>query len=106
MTNEHDDTPRQTSAELLLAEAETLIWTLLDDHLEEPDATRLCKLIEEDAAVRARYVECVQLHVDLVEHYASNAAESAGGKVASGQVLPTLWPGGMPGAESFQHLPD
>lgn len=88
MTSNDDDQLRPTSAERLLDEAESLIWALLDDHLEAADATRLCRLIEKDAAVRARYMDCVQLHVDLREHFGAEAAERPA--KPAGQVLPNL----------------
>jgi hypothetical protein len=65
----NDQNPTPSAAELMLDEAESLIWALLDDRIEDADMARLTKLLEEDAAVRSRYVECVQLHVDLQEHF-------------------------------------
>jgi hypothetical protein len=69
--------------------AETLIWALLDNHISEAQQAELCKLMEEDAAVRAKYIDCVQLHVDLTEHYGRKAAEQKPGAI----VLPNLSPG-------------
>ena len=71
-----------------LEEAETLIWSLLDEQLDDAGSLRLATLLEQDAAVRARYVDCVQLHVDLREHF-GQPAEKGNASV----VLPNLIPG-------------
>jgi hypothetical protein len=84
-----------------LTSAEALIWALLDDRLDDGDAVRLCQMIESDPAVRSRYVECVQLHVDLSEHFALEALRAEQDKPAGSRIFPTLIIGGMPGAESF-----
>jgi hypothetical protein len=101
MTNEFDGTPQTSSNESALTNAESLIWALLDDCLDDGDAVRLCHMLETDAAVRSRYVECVQLHVDLAEHFALEALRAEPEKAASGRVFPPLIIGGLP-AESFQ----
>jgi anti-sigma factor RsiW len=67
--NDRDLTPAE-SAVLVLDEAENLIWALLDDHLDDASSTRLAQLLEEHESVRRRYLDCVQLHVDLQEHFA------------------------------------
>jgi ribosomal protein L1 len=72
-----------------LHEAETLIWAMLDEQLDSADMERLAKMIEEDAKIRSRYIDCVQLHVDLREHFGRKAAEQGKGTV----VLPNLLPG-------------
>jgi hypothetical protein len=83
------------SADARLEEAETLIWALLDEQLDDAGMARLSKMLEEDAVVRARYIDCVQLHVDMQEHFGSKTAEQRKGTV----VLQHLNPGvtGLPG---------
>jgi hypothetical protein len=71
-----------------LEEAEILIWALLDEQLDGADMDRLSKLIEEDAEVRSRYIDCVQLHLDLGEHFGRQVAEQGKGTI----VLPNLFP--------------
>jgi anti-sigma factor RsiW len=56
----------------LLIQAEEMIWSLLDDNLPPAEAPRLEKMIEENGEVRARYLECVQLHADLTGHFATD----------------------------------
>jgi hypothetical protein len=87
--------------EKLLEEAESLTWALLDDQLDAADAARLARLLEENDAARTRYIECVQLHVDLKDHYAPPATAGAGEKLKGVPILPNLLPGGLPGAESL-----
>ncbi len=53
----------------LLAEAEALIWALLDDEIKPTDMKRLEGLIQENEQVRQRYISCVQMHTDLHQHF-------------------------------------
>jgi anti-sigma factor RsiW len=101
MSREHQSNPRPTAAELHLEEAETLIWAMLDDRLDDAEMQRLSKMIEEDAAIRARYIDCVQLHVDLNEHFGRAAAEKAPSTV----VLANLQPG-LPGVPGLPQIVD
>ena len=94
----HEDGSLPSRAEALLEEAEALTWALLDDQLAEPDAARLAQLLEENEEARTRYIECVQLHVDLQDHFA--APGPSGEKAPGVVILPNLLTGGLPGAES------
>jgi hypothetical protein len=80
-----------------LEEAESLTWALLDDQLSEVDSARLARLLEENQEARVRYIECVQLHVDLQDHF--SPANSPQDKGAGVVVLPNLMPG-LPGADA------
>jgi anti-sigma factor RsiW len=97
MSRKHHSRPDGANARLV--EAETLIWALLDERLEDADARRLAQMIEDDAAVRSRYIECVQLHLDLQEHFGRKAAE----KDAKTVVLPNLLPG-LPGVQGMPQI--
>jgi len=101
MSREHDTNQRPTGADLHLEEAEALIWAMLDDQLDDAEMRRLSKMIEEDAAVRARYIDCVQLHVDLNEHFGRAAAEKAPSTVVLANLLP-----GLPGAQGLPQIVD
>ena len=90
---------RTTSPEDLLSEAETLIWALLDDQLEEVDVARLEQLLTSHESVRRRYAECVQLHVDLTEHFSPRDRS-----VAEGDILNQLISENLPGPEGT-HTP-
>lgn len=98
MTSDDCSLPRNTGA--LLEEAEALTWALLDDRLDEADATRLTQLLETHDLVRARYVECVQLHIDLQNHYAGEPTAAPGDKPQGSAIFPNVMSGGLPGLES------
>lgn len=91
----HDDL---CATDELLGEAEALIWALLDDQLDEPSAQRLAAMMEHNAAIRARYVDCVQLHVDLCEHFGRPTL--AAPQPARPVVLPNLLEG-LPGSHEL-----
>ena len=92
--SDRDLTPSE-SAVLVLDEAENLIWALLDDQLDSAETTKLAKLLETNEQVRRRYLECVQLHVDLQDHFAGAGAKEAG--KPGTPILPNLMTGGTPG---------
>ena len=54
----------------MLDKAERLIWQLLDDNLPEEDADELQTMIKENDFVRKLYLECVQIHTELLGHFA------------------------------------
>ncbi len=88
MTNADQPNPTPASAQLLLEEAESLIWAMLDDNIDDAEMARLTQMLEEHAPIRQRYVDCVQMHVDLGEHYGRQAADPE----AAACVLPNLMP--------------
>jgi hypothetical protein len=101
MNNRHEKHPLRSEAEYELEETEALIWNLLDDQLDDAGFDRLSQLLVKNATMRERYLDCVQLHVDLQEHFGrqaldvkQNAQQSTGGTA----VLSDL-PGvaGLPG---------
>jgi len=57
-------------AEEMLAQAEELIWKLLDDNLTEEDVPHLEQMLRQHGSVRDLYHDCVQLHADLAGHFA------------------------------------
>jgi hypothetical protein len=63
-----DTTPENSP----LTEAQDLIWALLDDQISTSDFKHLEAMLQEDEEARRLYVQCVQLHVDLQQWFASN----------------------------------
>ncbi len=63
------------SEQPLLDHVEQLIWSLLDDHIEEQDVRRLEELMKENEQIRLRYLQCAQIHADLYSHYQAGPAE-------------------------------
>jgi hypothetical protein len=59
-----DDRSQEQKTQLLLDEAEALIWGLLDENIDAVDSQRLQTLLENEE-VRKRYIQCVELHCDL-----------------------------------------
>ena len=94
-----DRNAEQTPGEALRNEAEALIWSLLDDQIDDSGVERLEKLLSEHEAIRRRYVECVQLHVDLTEHFSPRDRS-----VAEGDILNPLISENLPGPEGT-HTP-
>ena len=87
--------PSPQDREALLDAAEELIWSVLDD--QDVDDTRIRELealIAGSTEVRDRYLECVQLHVDLQEHFAVGPLETK--SKANTPVLGNLLTGGLP----------
>ena len=75
----------------LLEEAERLIWALLDEQINESDIKHLESLIQENQAVRNRYLQCVQIHADLYSHFRPATSQTAGtGPNTQSPVLETL----------------
>ena len=68
------------------------------------EAKRLGDLMESSAEIRTRYVDCVQLHIDLQEHFSKPAVGDA--KPTSSPVLSSLTLGGLPGAASYTPTKD
>lgn len=97
MNNRKENQPHRNDADLLLEEAETLIWDLLDDEMDDQAIGRFTQLLEESPAVRARYIDCVQLHVDLQDHFGRKSAQESGASTEAVvlQHLPGLV--GLPG---------
>lgn len=98
MNQRKDDYPCPSDAEFQLEETEALIWDLLDDRLDDASFERLARMLETNPSVRTRYIESLQLHIDLQEHFGRQSLEAKqqGGGTA---VLPDLFPGlsGLPG---------
>jgi hypothetical protein len=98
MNRRNENDPHPSDVELQLEETEALVWDLLDDRLDDAGFARLSQLLEENPTVRGRYLECVQLHVDLQDHFerqALDAKQQAGGATVLSE-LP-----GMAGLSGF-----
>jgi hypothetical protein len=97
MNSQNEDPSRPRDAELELEGTEALIWDLLDERLDDAGFARLSRSLEANATVRSRYMECVQLHVDLHEHFGREALDAK--QQASGTAVLSHLPGleGLPG---------
>jgi hypothetical protein len=54
-----------------------LTWALVDDQITPDELQLLEGLLLGDDAARETYLDCVQLHADLVDHFALPAQPSA-----------------------------
>jgi len=59
---------------------EELTWGLVDDQLDSGEFELLESMLLSDDKARTTYVDCIQLHVDLMAHYAKPAEGAAAGK--------------------------
>ena len=57
-----------------------LTWALIDDQIESGEFQLLESMLLSDDAARDEYLNCVQLHADLVAHFAKPADAAAAGK--------------------------
>ncbi len=53
-------------------------WQLLDDVISNEDRRELINTLEKDEEARRVYVECVQLHVGLMEHLGQGEVRGLG----------------------------
>ena len=74
--------PRHEDPELTALErVQELTWALLDDEIAEDEVSLLDTLLLTGESARNRYVECVQLHTDLMTHFAKeNERAGKGGE--------------------------
>jgi hypothetical protein len=63
----------------VLERVQELTWALLDGEISDDEMSLLDTLLLTGDDARNRYIECVQLHTDLMAHYAepSKSAEKA-----------------------------
>ena len=57
-----------------------LTWALVDEQINEDEMRLLDSLLLSDDAARDTYVRCVQLHTDLLAHFADASKQPAGGQ--------------------------
>src|SRR5262249_20024892 len=80
------------SEETMPADLEALVWAMLDGQISEEELGRLDALLRDDEEARRLYLQCVQLHVDLANFYATKEKTAAQAPIAlplSSISLPT-----------------
>jgi hypothetical protein len=66
--------PVNSADEIVRAQrVEELTWALLDEQINDDEFNLLDTLLLSDDNLRKNYVSCVQLHVDLMAHFAASA---------------------------------
>lgn len=66
------DRSQDQVSEEMMAEAEALIWGLLDENIDAVSMERLEQLLGH-AEIRKRYVQCIELHSDLQQLFQPEA---------------------------------
>ncbi len=69
-----------------------LSWALLDEHIAGEEMAELEDRLLNDSTARDSYIRCVQLHSDLISHYAQ-PAKASGGSPAKTPILGFLGEG-------------
>ena len=64
-----------------------LTWALVDDQINDDEVQFLESLMLSDDKARGTYIECIQLHADLMSHFAAKNAPTGSGNT---QVLSFL----------------
>lgn len=57
-----------------------LTWALIDDQIESGEFQLLESMLLSDDAARGEYIHCVQLHTDLLAHFAKPVEQTTPGK--------------------------
>ena len=70
----HCDDPQRT----VLERVQELTWAMLDGEISDDEMSLLDTLLLTGGDARNRYIECVQLHTDLMAHYAQPSKTSRG----------------------------
>jgi hypothetical protein len=75
---------------------EALTWALLDDQITQDEIGLLDTLLLSDEAARGSYLECVQLHTDLLFHFSEQEKVGGGSAAMKSPVLGFLSEGALP----------
>jgi len=103
MTCKSDDFPAdenpadEVDDKIVVDRVQDLTWALLDECATEEDVALLDNLLLSDASARQSYIACIQLHTDLMGHYAKPTAPATpSGKLPVlgflGQEMPVSFP--------------
>ena len=105
MTDKRDESRGDFSAKnaddgVISERVQELTWALLDEQINDDEFMLLDNLLLSDEHARKSYVGCVQLHTDLMSHFAALPAKT-GSKAGSGsQILGFLNSGAPLGFQS------
>ena len=64
-----------------------LSWALLDDYINGEEFAELEDLLLNEQAARESYLDCVQLHADLTEHFAAKTTGSTPARPTKTPIL-------------------
>ena len=63
--------------ETVLDRVQELTWAMVDEQIDADEIRLLENLLLSDDMARDTYMHCIQLHADLVSHFAKPEAEAA-----------------------------
>jgi hypothetical protein len=91
MTDKQDESRGDFSAKnaddhVISERVQELTWALLDEQINDDEFHLLDNLLLSDEKARGSYIGCVQLHADLMSHFAAMPTET-GSKVGSGSQI-------------------
>jgi hypothetical protein len=81
-SDEHD--------QLIKDRVEELTWALVDEQIREDELPLLESLLLSDELARHAYIECMQMHSDLISHFARSSANATAKSGTGTQVLGNL----------------
>jgi len=67
--------------ETVLDRVQELTWAMVDDQINADEIRLLENLLLSDDQARDTYIHCVQLHADLISHFAKPEAPTTAGKM-------------------------
>ncbi|QDU90165.1 hypothetical protein Pla175_35660 [Pirellulimonas nuda] len=76
-----NDPENMADSTQMLERVEELVSLLVDDALSDDRFEELTALLEKSLEARSRYVEAIQLHVDLQEYYSRRTLPERGAPV-------------------------
>lgn len=80
----------KTNSEALLEQAEALIWALLDDEIDSTKLKELESMLKDHDTVRERYIQCVQMHTELHQHFGEGTPLGEQAQLPKSPVLGSL----------------
>lgn len=69
MASKQNDSRRDDPEITVLERVQELTWALLDEDISDDEMSLLDTLLLTGEDARNRYLECIQLHTDLMAHY-------------------------------------
>jgi hypothetical protein len=70
MTRDASDLAAGDGDSTVCDRVQELTWALMDEHINDDEFRLLDTLLMSDDAARGTYIDCVQLHSDLMFHFA------------------------------------
>jgi hypothetical protein len=74
-------------AQLIKERVQELTWALVDENISDDELPLLESLLLSDDAARGTYVGCIQLHSDLLSHFAGSSTKSSTKPGTTTQIL-------------------